>query len=87
MQIIYTKKFIKKLKKCDFQIKKSFKSWLKLFLKNKNSSILNNHSMNGRLKMYRSINISGDYRALFQEFDNGQTVYFVMIGNHSELYG
>ena len=34
---------------------------------------------------YRSINISGDWRAVFEQ--NNDEVYFVTLGTHSQLYG
>ncbi|HLD27468.1 MAG TPA: type II toxin-antitoxin system mRNA interferase toxin, RelE/StbE family [Patescibacteria group bacterium] len=86
MEIEYSKKFIKEFKKCQPKVKSAFYKRLELFIKDKYHPLLHNHSLSGRLKDYRSINVDGDYRVLFQEFNNGQTVYFVVIGSHSQLY-
>jgi addiction module RelE/StbE family toxin len=86
MKIEYSKKFIKEFKKCSLKVQSAFYKRLELFVNNKNHPLLYNHKLSGQLKDYRSINIDGDYRALFQEFDNGQTVYFAVIGSHSRLY-
>ena len=86
MTIKYSKKFIKEFKKCPFKVKSAFNKRLELFIKDKNHPLLHNHRLSGKLKNYRSINVDGDFRALFQEFDNGQIIYFVVIGSHSQLY-
>ncbi len=86
MQIAYSKKFIKDFKKCPKNIKTNFKKRLEIFINNQNHSTLNNHPLMGELKNYRSINITGDWRAIFEEIDGGQVVYFIAIGTHSQLY-
>ena len=58
---------------------------LDLFTGNKFHPILNNHSVDKRFPGCRSINVTGDYRAIFKEV--GQEVKFVHIGTHSQLYG
>jgi len=47
---------------------------------------LNNHQLGGQLKNYRSININADWRLIFQEFNQGNIIYFIVIGTHSQLY-
>ena len=86
MRIDYSKKFIKQLKKSSVVIKKKFRERLALFIQNKKDPILNNHKLKGKFKEFRSINITGDYRAIFQEMENGDIVIFLLIGTHSELY-
>ena len=86
MQIEYSKKFIREFKKCPINVKTNFKARLEMFIDDQYSSILNNHPLIGKLKNYRSINITGDWRAIFEEINGGQIVYFVAIGTHSQLY-
>jgi len=86
MQIEYSKKFIKEFKKCPIKIKVAFKTRLKIFINNQYSPILNNHPLIGELKNYWSINITGDWRAIFEEINNGQIIYFIAIGTHSQLH-
>ncbi|MBU1131051.1 type II toxin-antitoxin system mRNA interferase toxin, RelE/StbE family [Patescibacteria group bacterium] len=86
MKIEYSKRFVKEFKKCSPKVKQTFIKKLELFSTDKNHPLLNNHKLSGKLKDYRSINVDGDFRAIFQEFNNGQTIYFVMIGSHSQLY-
>lgn len=85
MKIEYTKSFIKDLKARPVKIQEKFRSRVILFDKNKFHSLLNNHVLSGKYSGYRSINISGDLRAVFQE--DGETVIFVYLGTHSQLYG
>ena len=86
MQIEYSKKFIKEFKKCQINIKTNFKIRLEIFISDQYNSILNNHPLIGELMNYRSININGDWRAIFKEINKGQIIYFVAIGTHSQLY-
>ena len=86
MQIEYSKTFIKKLKKCPVNVKNNFKKRLEIFIDDQYNSILNNHPLIGALKSYRSINITGDWRAIFEEINDGKIIYFVAIGTHSQLY-
>lgn len=84
MNIFYSKKFDKMFKKCPQEIKSKFIERLELFNEDKYSSILNNHALSGKLKGLRSINISGDYRAILKEQPDG--ILLIAIGTHSQLY-
>jgi len=84
MNIEYSQKFIKEFEKCPKNIKRAFVIRLEIFIKDDHSPILNNHSLSGKLKDFRSINISGDWRAVFEKNEN--IVYFIAIGTHSKLY-
>jgi addiction module RelE/StbE family toxin len=85
MKIDYSKKFIKEFEKCPNHIKKSFKERLLILSDNEFNPILNNHSLLGKLKDYRSININADWRAIFEKDKKGN-FYFSAIGSHSQLY-
>ena len=86
MKIEYSKKFIKEFKRCPEYIKSKLKSRLEIFIEDQSDVMLNNHALLGELKGYRSINITGDWRAIFEDIDNGEIAYFVSIGTHSQLY-
>lgn len=87
-RIDYSRKFLKQLKKSPLEIKIVFKKRLELFLKDPFHPQLNNHALTGRYSDYRSINITGDWRAIFEEFEDksGKVVIFEAIGTHSQLY-
>lgn len=66
MKIEYSKKFIKDYKYCPKNVKNNFKLRLEIFIEDVNHPLLNNHALLGKLKGYRSINITGDWRAFFK---------------------
>ena len=88
MQVDYSKKFLRNLKKSPRKTRVAFKARLELFVEDKHHPLLNNHALSGKFRDYRSINITGDWRAIFREFSrNGEVVvFFVTLGTHSELY-
>lgn len=63
----------------------AFRDKLAVFLSDEFAVKLNNHALMGKYFSYRSINISGDWRAIFEQNQDG--VYFVTLGTHSQLYG
>ena len=84
MNVSSSKKFDKIFKKCPQEIKDKFIERLEIFKENKFNSVLNNHFLSGKYKCYRSINVSGDYRAIFEE--KSEDIIFIAIGTHSQLY-
>ena len=86
MKIIFHKHFEKHYIKLPNSMKEKFKERRDIFLQNQYDSLLNNHALTGRYVGCRSINITSDWRVIFEEIDE-QTVKFVNIGTHSQLYG
>jgi mRNA-degrading endonuclease YafQ of YafQ-DinJ toxin-antitoxin module len=84
MRITYKKQFEKNFKKLPLKIKEQFYERLEVFISNKFDVGLNNHSVDKVFPGCKSINITGDYRAIFAEENN--SVVFITIGTHSELY-
>jgi len=85
----YSKKFLKQLKKTPLGIKIAFRDRFSLFVKNPNHPLLNNHPLKGGLSGYQSINITGDWRALYSEYfddQNNKIIIFEVLGTHSQLY-
>ncbi|MBI3671593.1 type II toxin-antitoxin system mRNA interferase toxin, RelE/StbE family [Candidatus Azambacteria bacterium] len=85
MQIIFHKNFVKKLSKLPLKAQNAFYKKLEVFYSDKFNVLLNNHPLSGEYDDKRSINITGDYRAIFEERENGDVI-FILIGTHSELY-
>ncbi len=85
MEIQLHKNFKKQFKKLSPKIRRNYYERVELFSKEPFSPLLNNHSVEFVYPGWRSINITGDYRILFEPKDNG-TVIFMKIGTHSELY-
>jgi len=84
MEIRYHKHFEKQYLKLPEKARRRFKSRLIMFVNDPFDPELNNHSLSGKYTGRRSINIGGDLRAIY-EIKNG-SVYFLLIGTHSELY-
>ena len=85
MIIDFHRNFDKSYKKIPPKQRSKLKAQLELFIRNRYDPELNNHGLKGKYKGYRSINVSGDIRALFIEH-NPQHVEFVYIGSHAQLY-
>ena len=85
MVIDTTKAFDKQYAKLNVKVKDAFKSRVTIFKSNPFDIRLRNHALKGKYLGYRSIDITGDVRALYTV--HGDTVFiFGFIGTHSQLY-
>lgn len=84
MEVQFHKNFKKRFKKMLPKIQEQFYERLDLFLQDKFNRVLNNHSVDKAFRACRSINISGDCRAIYKE--DGNIAIFITIGTHSDLY-
>jgi len=89
MIIQYSPAFLEKAKKLNVRIYKNLKVQILIFSKNPYDLILRNHALRGKWEGYRSIDITTDWRALYEEIKTGsETIaYFSYIGTHKDLYG
>lgn len=85
MIITYSKNFIKQVKKLPPKLQIKLYESIQVFNKNALHPDLRNHSLKGKYSAYRSIDITGDYRALYLQREN--EVIFDKVGAHSQLYG
>ena len=86
MRIEYSKKFLKLYKKVPILVKKRLIERIKLFEKNREAVTLHDHRLKGKWSGLRSINITGDWRAIYTEVEKNR-IRFYLIGTHSQLYG
>lgn len=84
MYVSYSKNFKKHFIKLHKNIQSRFEIRLKLFLNDRQNPLLNDHILHGKLKGSRSINISGDIRAIYEE--KPEQFHFVAIGSHPKFY-
>ncbi|OGE84471.1 MAG: hypothetical protein A2846_01020 [Candidatus Doudnabacteria bacterium RIFCSPHIGHO2_01_FULL_49_9] len=84
MRVRYHKDFEKKHKK-HRSLQARIDERIILFMTNPFHPILNNHALTGKYQGYRSINITGDYRAVYELLDKNNAL-FVDIDTHSNLY-
>jgi addiction module RelE/StbE family toxin len=80
-----TKNFDKQYAKLPPKIKTAFEARLDLFVANPFDSALRNHALKGKYLGFRSIDVTGDFRALYK-VEDGVVYIFAFIGSHSQLY-
>ena len=86
MIIVFHKTFKKKYKKAPSKIRRQFDERLLLFEKNLFNPLLNNHPLTGKRSGEWSINITGDWRAVYVFDEKKGAVIFIDIGTHPDLY-
>jgi len=85
MKIHFHKNFEKQYKKLKKREREKTRERLELFLEDSFHPLLNNHSLKGKYTDYRSINITGDLRAIYKYISRDECI-FVIIDAHSNLY-
>lgn len=85
MLIFLHRKFVKKLTKLPSKLRERFKERRDLFATNPSHPLLDNHALQGDRAGEWSINITGDWRALY-EFQGSEAIIFMDIDTHSNLY-
>lgn len=85
MEVKFTKQFKKLYKKSPVAIGKPFNERLGIFFSDPNNFVLKNHALKGALVGNFTINITGDWRAVYTV--EGGVVIFIALGTHSQLYG
>ncbi len=88
MIIKYSRSFLKTLKKSDVRIRKYFLQRILIFSTNPIHPQLRNHPLHGIYSGKRSIDITADWRAIYEEKTEGddKVAYFIALGTHSQLY-
>ena len=85
MKIRFHRNFEKQYKKLEVSEKEKIKKRLALFIQDEFNPILNNHPLRGKYIGYRSVNITGDLRAIYKRISS-DTRIFVAVNTHSNLY-
>jgi addiction module RelE/StbE family toxin len=86
MKLRYLATFKRQYKKLPKPIQLQFDVRLALFLDDATDPRLRVHPLKGKFSGYWSMNVNGDFRALYRH-DGDEIVIFALIGTHSELYG
>ncbi|MEZ4103804.1 MAG: type II toxin-antitoxin system mRNA interferase toxin, RelE/StbE family [Candidatus Paceibacterota bacterium] len=84
MKIVFHKKFQKAFSKQSKSTQAKFKIVIQQFSEDEFHSSLNNHTLLGKYKILRSIDVTGDIRVHYKK--ESDTVVLVNIGTHSQLY-
>jgi len=86
MTIGFDRIFEKKFAKLPESVRGQFKKRKDIFVSDPYHPLLNNHVLHEPYVGCRSINVTGDYRAIFYHV-NDTLVRFINIGTHHELFG
>jgi len=81
----FHRNFKKHYKNLEDKKKNKFEERINLFLEDEFDPALNNHPLRGKYKGYRSINITGDLRAIYKKMARNRAI-FIAIDNHNNLY-
>jgi len=85
MKAGYSKQFLRQYIKLSPAVRQRVDERIKLWQTDPLNSQLRNHQLKGSYKDYRSIDITGDYRALY--LSQPGIAIFDKLGTHSQLYG
>lgn len=85
MKVRFGRQFEKQFAKLPARAQGRFGERLEVWLNDPFDSRLRNHPLRGAWVGYRSIDVTGDYRAVYR-MASDQTGEFVAIGTHSQLY-
>lgn len=85
MNVIFHKRFDKMASKLPPKVKTKMAERITLFSKDPLAYALRNHALNTPYGGSYSIDITGDYRAIYHLVDDN-TAMFTHIGTHSQLY-
>jgi addiction module RelE/StbE family toxin len=84
--IHFHKKFEKSFVRLPKRVQEKVMTRIQIFQEDQHHPLLNNHSLVGKYDGYRSINITGDYRAVYKVIVIDRETLFIFIGTHSQLY-
>lgn len=86
MHAFFSRKFRKRYARLPLRLRSQTNERLQLFAHDPFNPILDNHPLHGKYDGCRSINITGDYRAIYYH-ETETMVRFIALGTHAELYG
>lgn len=89
MKVLFNSDFYRQYKKTNVRIRNSVDECIRIFRKNPMDLQLNNHALRDEYLGYRSIDITVDWRAIFEEIQAGEdtVAYFITLGTHEQLFG
>lgn len=85
MQFQFAREFKKQYRKLPAKIQQRMQERFREFLLNEFDPTFNNHKLAGEFAGFRSIHITGDYRAHYQRVGS-EWVVWAAIGTHAQLY-
>jgi len=86
MKLNFSRRFEKQRAKLTKSVKRKLNERLRLFVADSFHPLLNNHLLHDPYAGCRSINVTGDYRAVLY-MESPSVVHFLVIGTHHNLFG
>ena len=86
MSITYSSGFKKQVRRLPLRIKQALAERLRLFAGTPFHPLLDNHPLKGGRRGYRSINITGDWRVIYEPVGS-DIARLIEVGTHHDLYG
>ena len=86
MRVVPTKKYMRQAERMPLNLYKKLQERIFLFAKQPFHPLLDNHSLSGSWRGYRSINITGDWRVIYEPVGT-DTARLMEVGTHHSLYG
>ena len=85
MEVTFHRRFTKQRDRLSRIQQAQLKDRIKRFRLNPSTRVLRDHALTGKYRGYRSINVTGDIRAVYKLLDK-ELALFTHIGTHSQLY-
>lgn len=86
MKVFFSTKFLKLLQKYSPEEQEKFYEVIMIFVADPHHPLLRNHQLYGKYVGYRSIDITGNLRAVYKECPD-HIARFSAFGTHHQLYG
>lgn len=86
MNVHYSSRFRTQYKKLQNDIKAKVRGRIVLLIDDEFNPYLGNHMLSGEYRGCRSINVTRDWRILYEKYPNG-AFHLIAIGTHAQLYG
>ncbi|MEJ0053788.1 MAG: type II toxin-antitoxin system mRNA interferase toxin, RelE/StbE family [bacterium] len=85
MQVLRKRQFEKRVSRLPAGIRRALVERLRLFMADPQNPLLNNHPLRGEWTGFRSINVTGDWRLIYEMV--GDAIVLTDIDTHHNLYG
>jgi addiction module RelE/StbE family toxin len=85
MNVDFTKSFNKQFQKLPPKKQQQARNAIAVFLDNNHADVLRNHALKGQWQGHYSISAGGDLRLHYKAIAK-DTVLFIAVGSHSQLY-
>jgi len=82
MKLYFHSQVRKQYQKLPIKVRGKFDEKIANFMRDEYDPVLNNHLLKGKYQGYRSINITGDIRAVYKKISRDKAA-FVTVGKHS----